>query len=126
MVVTHGQDDRASESHFSDPSRDRGSPPHDSMEASLAEMERARSAHPASSSGDHDGEPGSPHDHAAGTAENTQGGARGMAERAYEVGREAVGGVGRRATEEPWLAMAISFVAGYALACLVHGGRRWG
>src|SRR6185295_20382525 len=113
MAVTQRQGDRASESHFSDPSRDRGSPPHDSMEASLAEMERARSAHPASSRGDYEGQSGSPRDQAAGAAENSQGAARGMAARAYEVGRGAAAGVGRRATEEPWLAMAISFVVGY-------------
>ena len=75
-------------------------------------MERARSTHPPSSGGDHD------------TAGNGLGGTRGMAEQTYRVGRDAVGQVGRRAAEEPWLAMAISFVAGYAIACLVHGGRR--
>src|SRR5690242_13334308 len=114
MPVTQDQDDRPSESHFSDPSRDRGSPPRDSMETSLAEMERARSTHPASISGEHDGNPGRPRDKADGAAENRYGAARGMGERAYEVGREAVGGVGRRAADEPLLAMAISFVAGYA------------
>jgi ElaB/YqjD/DUF883 family membrane-anchored ribosome-binding protein len=152
MAEPQGGDRRTPQTQFSDPAQDSEDPGRDSMAASLAEMERARSANAASPErdGEHDDKGGDPSvvdtlrgtaeraaeatrrsaqqaaDATRQTAEQLGGQARDMAGQAYQAGQEAVREVGRRAAEQPWLAVGVGFAVGYLLAYLAHGGgRRW-
>jgi ElaB/YqjD/DUF883 family membrane-anchored ribosome-binding protein len=150
MAEPQGGERRTQQTQFSDPAHDSEDPGRDSMEASLAEMERARSANAASPDNAENDEGGEPSvvDNLRGTAERAAdatrrtaqqaadatrqtaeqlgGQARDMAGQAYQAGQEAVREVGRRAAEQPWVAVGVGFAVGYLLAYLAHGGgRRW-
>jgi ElaB/YqjD/DUF883 family membrane-anchored ribosome-binding protein len=150
MAEPQGGDRRTPQTQFSDPAQDSEDPGRDSMAASLAEMERARSANAASPEQNGDNDEGSEPsvvenlrgtaervadatrqtaqqaaDTTRQTAEQIGGQARDMAGQAYQAGQEAVREVGRRAAEQPWLAVGVGFAVGYLLAYLAHGGRRW-
>jgi hypothetical protein len=120
---------RMARTEFSDPSRlDPGSA-RDSMEASLAEMERARSSQPAPQHGD-DGNTHTTGGHPAATRNTTEKAsasqARDIRDQACKAGEDAARGLSRRAVEEPWLTLGVGFAVGYLVAYLTHGGRRWG
>jgi hypothetical protein len=119
---------RTPQSEFSDPSRLDPSSARDSMQASLAEMERARASHPTPQHDD-DGKSQGTGRHSAAPRNPTKGAgsqARDIRDQAYTVGKASARELSRRAAEEPWLTLGVGFAVGYLVAYLAHSGRRWG
>lgn len=107
MADPEGGERRTPETRFTDPAGDHAAG-HDSMAASLSEMERARSARPGESNG-----------HDAG-----DGGGGSAGEGVGDAARRDAVRAAPRSAEQPWLAAGIGFTSGYLLACLLRGGRR--
>jgi ElaB/YqjD/DUF883 family membrane-anchored ribosome-binding protein len=107
MADPQGGEQRTPQTQFSDPSHGTGTA-RDPMEAGAIRETAQRAA-----------------DATRQAAEQLGSQAGDMAGRAYQAGQGAVQAVGRRAAEQPWLAVGVGFAVGYLLAYLAHGGRRW-